>query len=78
MTEINSFGTAEEVIPTYDPMSSVSEADAQQFAQLVDEGTSLEDEITMQKQYEKNFQTISYLFMKGIYDHIEDEIGKQQ
>ena len=78
MSQISGIGNTLETMPAFDPQTDVTDADAQQFAQLVDGGVTFEEELTMQKQYDKNFQTISYLFMKGIFSHVEDEIRKQQ
>ena len=50
--------------------AQASAADAQAFLDALEE----QEEETLQAQYDKNFQTISYLFMKDVYSHTEDEV----
>lgn len=60
---------------TRNAAGDVSESDVQNFLDLLN-GTPTEEEL--QTQFDKNFQTMSYLFMKGIYSNVEDEIRKRQ
>lgn len=55
---------------------AASQEDIQAFLDLLNAGEPTEEE--MLEQYEKNFQTLSYLFIKGVVDHVEEEIKKQQ
>ena len=53
--------------------ADASATDAQAFLEALEE----EKEELLQAQYEKNFQTISYLFMKNVYSNVEDDVRAQ-
>lgn len=55
-----------------------SDADAQAFQQLLEGGGRQPTEQEQQEQFDKNFQTMSYLFMKGVYSHVEEAIRREQ
>lgn len=60
---------------TYD---EASDSDVQAFQELLQGEGQQPTEEELQKQYDKNFQTISYLFMKGVYGHVEEEIKRKE
>lgn len=56
---------------------NVSEADLQAFLDFL--GASEEfATATLDAQFEKGFQTMSYLFMKGVFSHVEDQVRNQR
>lgn len=54
-----------------------SDADARAFLELLHAGQIPSAE-ELQQKFDENFQTMSYLFMKSVYSHAEDEIKKRQ
>lgn len=74
---------SEHQIPPHDSQhrietgEEVSDTDAQAFLNALNE-EGLATEAELQRQYDKNFQTLSYHFMKRIFSHVESEIKRRQ
>ncbi|MEW4561545.1 hypothetical protein AB1K70_03405 [Bremerella sp. JC770] len=58
---------------------AIQDADAQDMAEFeseLEQGANQLEEQAQQEQYDRNFQAMSYQFMKGVFSHAEDSIRK--
>ena len=79
MSEINptsvADSTPDQTLADHDvAVNGVSESDEQAFLQMLQGGGPSESELM--KRFEKNFQTMSYQYMKQIFSHVEDQIRR--
>ena len=53
-----------------------SDSEAQAFVEMLQGETGELSDPDFQEQFDSNFQTFSYLFMKSVYSYVEEEIKR--